>query len=298
MRYNRGEVFPFYQPMFSYSSAIQMDVDLPEGAGGFLWRYENLGRRDIRQYHHHPELELNYVLRGTAVYLLGDRRYVLTEGALVWLFPGRSHLLTRRSPDLEMWIAVFRPDLVRGACRADDSAPLRAADPVGYFCRRLLPAHARRLVGLFEDVLTASGRPDRFNAGLAYALLTAWEAYGEADEAPPSADVHPAVQRAIQMLRDGGEGTTVGQVARHAGLSASRLSEVFRQETGMTLVEFRNRQRLDRFLTLYGRGHRVSMLEAALEAGFGSYLQFYRVFRQIMGCGPSEFRRHGHEEQS
>jgi AraC-like DNA-binding protein len=48
---------------------------------------------------------------------------------------------------------------------------------------------------------------------------------------------------------------------------------------------------LERFLEIYGRGRRVGALEAALEAGFGSYSQFYRVFRQTIGENPNEYRR-------
>ena len=34
------------------------------------------------------------------------------------------------------------------------------------------------------------------------------------------------------------------------------------------------------------------MLTAALQAGFGSYAQFYRAFRRITGIRPSAYRRH------
>jgi AraC-like DNA-binding protein len=53
---------------------------------------------------------------------------------------------------------------------------------------------------------------------------------------------------------------------------------------------FRNQQRLQRFLRLYGTGRRTTALAAALEAGFGSYAQFYRVFRQQAGRSPSALR--------
>ena len=33
------------------------------------------------------------------------------------------------------------------------------------------------------------------------------------------------------------------------------------------------------------------MLDASLEAGFGSYAQFYRVSKQIMGNNPSDYCR-------
>ena len=56
-------------------------------------------------------------------------------------------------------------------------------------------------------------------------------------------------------------------------------------------TQYRNRQRLERFIQLYGQGQRINMLEAALTAGFGSYPQFYRVFRDFMGCTPQEYKR-------
>src|SRR5918995_1783331 len=49
---------------------------------------------DVRpRAHRHAELELNLVVRGTATYLLGERRYALTPGTLTWLFPGQDHVL-------------------------------------------------------------------------------------------------------------------------------------------------------------------------------------------------------------
>ncbi len=52
------------------------------------------------------------------------------------------------------------------------------------------------------------------------------------------------------------------------------------------MVDFRNRIRLGRFFNLYGTGQRHTMLHAALEAGFGSYPQFHRVFKRELGCSP------------
>ena len=43
-------------------------------------------------------------------------------------------------------------------------------------------------------------------------------------------------------------------------------------------------------MLLYGGGRRTTALAAALEAGFGSYAQFYRVFREETGRSPSALR--------
>ena len=45
------------------------------------------------------------------------------------------------------------------------------------------------------------------------------------------------------------------------------------------------------FLEIYGDGRGVKMTSAALDAGFGSYPQFHRVFRERMGCAPAEHAR-------
>jgi transcriptional regulator GlxA family with amidase domain len=81
------------------------------------------------------------------------------------------------------------------------------------------------------------------------------------------------------------------ELARRAGLSSHRLSRLFKQQTGVALVDFRNRQRVEKFLELYGTGQRRTMLDAALEAGFGSYAQFHRVFKRVRGGSPIEHRR-------
>jgi AraC-like DNA-binding protein len=48
--------------------------------------------------------------------------------------------------------------------------------------------------------------------------------------------------------------------------------------------------RAQRFLPFYGRGRRTTALAAALEACFGSYAQFHRVFREHAGRSPSALR--------
>ena len=59
----------------------------------------------------------------------------------------------------------------------------------------------------------------------------------------------------------------------------------------ITLVDFRNRQRVERFLEIYGAGRRRTMLDAALTAGFGSYTQFHRIFKRVTGRGPGTQRQ-------
>lgn len=99
----------------------------------------------------------------------------------------------------------------------------------------------------------------------------------------------PAVITAAQMLANDPTltGEELGSTLR---LSASRVARMFKSEMGMSLVEYRNRLRLERFSTLLDQRD-GNLLEAALRAGFGSYAQFHRVFWALRGTTPGSFVR-------
>ncbi|MBV9851547.1 MAG: helix-turn-helix transcriptional regulator [Armatimonadetes bacterium] len=265
------------------------DLGLPAAHDGLVWHYAFAGLRHLP--HHHDELEINLVTQGKAAYLLGDRRYDLRRNTLVWLFPAQEHVLLDQSPDHGMWIGVFTPSLLHRVCTTPETRALCEADPAGWYCKPLPEEDARQLEALLREIAEAREDTARHNAGLGYAVLSAWAAYGRAGDAPGGADVHPAVECAVRLLRGADAPETLAALALRVGLSASRLSRLFRQQTGVSLADFRNAQRLERFLRLWGRGRRLSVLEAALEAGFGSYPQFHRVFTRRMGCSPAEYRR-------
>jgi AraC-like DNA-binding protein len=128
------------------------------------------------------------------------------------------------------------------------------------------------------------------NTGLAYLLSFAWRAFLDSDDVVEGVDLHPAVETVARVLRADPNTGDLATLARAAGLSPSHLSRIFKQQTGVSISRFRNQQRLQRFLRLYGSGRRNTALAAALEAGFGSYAQFYRVFRQQTGRSPSALR--------
>jgi AraC-like DNA-binding protein len=91
------------------------------------------------------------------------------------------------------------------------------------------------------------------------------------------------------MLADD-DAADLAVVADRSGLSESRLRHLFRDETGSSLTDYRNRQRLRRFMESAPRSRRT-LLDSALAAGFGSYAQFHRVFRRAVGVAPATWWR-------
>jgi AraC-like DNA-binding protein len=266
---------------------MRQRLDLPGGLNGNLWHYRNLGR--THAMHRHAELEFNLVTQGSGMYLLENRKYKIHRGDLLWLFPDQEHVLIEQTLDFEMWIGVFKPRAVRRVATDANAKILRQASPEGEYCRRIPQRDLARLEELFAEIVDSPNVASLFNAGLDYALLAAWQRFERAADASIT-DVHPAVERAARLIRNESTGLGLGELARRAGLSAHRLSRLFKQQTGIALVDFRNRQRIEKFLQLYGAGQRRTMLDAALDAGFGSYAQFHRVFKRVTGRSPGNYR--------
>ncbi len=103
---------------------------------------------------------------------------------------------------------------------------------------------------------------------------------------PESGEPSTLAQRALRALeRD--PVVTGERIAHEMGISPGHLARSFKHEMGLSLVEYRNRLRIERFLRSVQRGN-DSLLRAALEAGFGSYAQFFRVYRKLLGTTPRE----------
>lgn len=267
---------------------MRQRLQLPKPLDGHLWHYRQLGRANAM--HRHAELEFNLVTQGSGLYLLEQRKYEIRRGDLLWLFPAQEHVLVEQSADFEMWIGVLKPNAVARTATDADARVLRQKNPAGEFCRRLPQPAFVRLEKMFSEIVAAQNQPGLFNTGLAYTLLSAWREFRQAADVPVR-DVHPAVEKAARLIRDGRDAARLGELARLAGLSAHRLSRLFKQQTGVALADFRNRQRVEKFLQIYGTGQRRTMLDAALEAGFGSYAQFHRVFKRATGRSPGAQRR-------
>ncbi len=98
---------------------------------------------------------------------------------------------------------------------------------------------------------------------------------------------HRLVREVTQLLvRD--PSLSCESLAMRLKLSSGQLARTFKQHARISIVEHRNEIRLARFL---GRvdTQAGNLLEAALEAGFGSYAQFHRVFRARFGQSPREY---------
>lgn len=269
-------------------------LHLPAAWEGAVWPFVMARQGSPLQMHTHRELEVNIVTRGKGTYIIHGGRYSIGPESLLWLFPDQPHVLTETTPDFSMWVAVFRRSLVNRLTKRPALQVLRRKDPgtvlVGNleaFAYSHLVDLCRRLHGISE------ADPAYLNAGLGFLLRQAWESGQQAAPLPAAGHIHPAVEKAIHLLRTSSLDGSLIDLARTAGLSYSRLCHLFREQVGLTLGDFRNRLRVERLRSLAERFPQRTLLDLALQAGFGSYAQCHRTVRRLRRESPSAWRRPG-----
>jgi AraC-like DNA-binding protein len=249
------------------------------------------GRFRSQERHSHDELELHLVVRGRALFVLEDRRLQAAANTLVWIPPRRAHLLLDESPDFRRWLLLVRPRAVRRVLPVEASAGLLGATRTEWL-GVLSSESARALDGMYTEVRAQLGSAlPLVNAAVAYALARSYVLFQSAAAGPGSSTFHVAVASVLQALRETIPPPSLSELAAHVAMSESHLSKLFSSQVGVSVTEFRNRLRIERFLQLSGDGERRNLMDAALEAGFGSYPQFHRVFRRTMGYPPGQHRR-------
>ena len=83
---------------------------------------------------------------------------------------------------------------------------------------------------------------------------------------------------------------TLEELAEMEHISTSYLSRKFKQRTGVTVVTYINRLRVEKAQQLL-MASSLDINEIAYQTGFESSKYFYRVFKSVTGESPANFRR-------
>jgi len=289
---------------------VLQDLKLDPAYDGFLFLAESARNPPSLRSHHHAELELNLVARGTITYVTGEGRFTFGPRSLLWMFPKQEHQLVDRSNDAQYYVAVFKPELINKSChsssynglkrqRSGKGSVLHAVlnpDTFG-FLRRMMehvmegsldPDLLNREAGfgVESDFRYRHGDPDGLNAGLHHLLLFCWRLQQAGASQRRALSIHPSVSKAIGLLGDNHRTTSLGDLSRQCGMSPAHFSRLFSSQVGVPLSRYRNSLRLARFWEQLRQPVQPTIIQAVFAAGFGSYAQFYKTFSEAYGHGP------------
>jgi AraC-like DNA-binding protein len=276
-------------------SSLLLELPGPREVRGGLWYSTPASTRFGR--HYHRELELNVLATGQASYWFPHREVRVIAPAALWIPPLVEHELLDASSDLSMWVYSFRaPDGHDGLGRPPATGVLGPQSPLSAAYQELM--YGPRVTGMPPAVLAQVCERSRegllrpgvseFNGILGDIFAAAWSGRCPPPVLGEPGACHPAARRAARLLRDPAMSGSMEELAQATSLSRERLSRVFAQSFGIGLVQYRNHHRVQQFIHDYGHGFESSMLRAALDVGFGSYVQFHRAFKQVVGQAPAQ----------
>lgn len=234
---------------------------------------------------------INLTVKGHGLICNGKQQTLCQPGDMLLFPPGEMHYYGRH-PDATEWYhqwVYFQPRAYwhewlqwpaifgkTGLYRPDGS-------DLALFCN------------LFGQIIDAGQQGGRYSEILAMNLLEQLlirreQAVSVLQSQPLDSRVHDACQFITEHLID--KNVDIARVAKHVCLSTSRLSHLFHQHLGVSILAWREDQRISRAKLLLS----TTLMPIALVAyniGFDDQLYFSRVFRKCTGVSPSKFRAGG-----
>ncbi|KAB0682779.1 AraC family transcriptional regulator [Aureimonas leprariae] len=254
------------------------------------------------RWHFHPEYELHQVVSTTGRYFVGDFIGEFEPGNLVLTGPNLPHNWVSDLPEgatvpLRCRIVQFSECFIDDAAKVLPElaalAPLLAASRRGVLfdagtsaelalaIEELMGAHGMRRLELFMTVAGTLSRAQRT------------EPLASAGYLPdPSGYMSVGLNKALAFIRENltqpfGE----VELAAIAGQSTSAFSRTFRRHTGMPLVQYIKRLRINLACQLLMSDENATITDICFGSGFNNLSNFNRQFLAEKGMPPSRFRR-------
>lgn len=108
--------------------------------------------------------------------------------------------------------------------------------------------------------------------------------------------LHPTLQAVLQYVEDHyHEDISLSSLADQLHMNVMYLGQIFKREMGTSFSKYINKFRIDKAKDLLVKSH-LSIAEISLAVGYQNQAYFYRIFKDIEGLSPKEYR-HNHIEK-
>ncbi len=265
--------------------------------------FEQVGSASKCPPHSHTWFEFNYVLSGRMQTRFRDRLVTINEGDFFLIPPGlvHSHTYTKGNPHEGI---CFRWRIRQAGDSGHESngepglyaelERLRRWKPGGYTDRYGI---REILLHFFEEALAG-----RSPLSLQLILLRLLEeiaaiARSERHEQEESEGPKDQLIKKIEVYLEDfrGKQFNVAELAASLHMSYGHLCRVYKQRTGITLIERMNRLRLEKAAALLREPSPPLIKEIAEIAGFPDLYYFSKAFKKRFGVSPASYRKQSDE---
>ena len=289
------------------TSVLRIDPKFPfaiyHGSGYTVQQYDN-GQSWM---HRHHSLEINYVLRGSGRYEIGDQIYPVERGDLFVINNLEYHQAVNESSDLLLMVLVFDSELVLSG--GEDYALVRAFYEWKKDFKHRIPASSAIVTDIVPLLLELETEWTQKQVGycmviralllkLLAVLYRGFEqtnGYAQSIRRFQSGYVRlaPAIALMESSFR---EPLTLEEIAQTVHMNRNYFSTLFTQLMGCTVSDYLMRRRLKNAVLLLMSTDQ-SVISVAMDSGFRNVSYFNRTFHKHYGLPPGQYREHMRTEQ-
>lgn len=281
--------------MIKYLDGIKETVDFKEFQGILL--YQNVDYEDYPN-HWHSSMEIVMPTDGIYHISIGDTEYNLKPGDILFISPGVLHhlhacegkrlillvdfsSLNSISTAISPIMSLIHPALLVSN-DTDSYTHKRCYDILNAVSEHYNSNELFREVDMYALLLQLITTVGRSYAGRASKPGDTYQ-----DKSQAYLDKFMRICEYIDIHYS--EDLSLEKVAELAGFSKYHFERLFKGFTGITFYKYLNKVRITQSQALINNPS-LTMTEVALKSGFNSSSTFIRMFKQINGCTPTEFR--------
>jgi AraC-like DNA-binding protein len=254
------------------------------------------------RWHFHPEFELHQIVATKGRYFVGDFIGAFEPGNLVLTGPNLPHNWISDVPDgqpvpLRCRIIQFSEEFIGQAIATFPE--LSAMSPLLNLSRRgvlFSQGTSKEIQPLFVQITHTQGVQ---RIGLFMAIMDALSREAQpralASESylpDPSGYMSTGMNKALVYIRENlTEQFHESDLAAIAGQNSSAFSRSFRKHTGMSLLQYIRRLRINLACQILMSDEQAQISDICFDVGFNNLSNFNRQFLAEKGMPPSQFRR-------
>jgi len=242
--------------------------------------------QDILTPHNHDFYEIIFMIDGDRRFFIHKDIYICQPGDIILIPPGCSHRAVTISETYERYLLYFNKNFVQ-------ESPLLSCFKTPHI--QVSKRRFKEVADLLENIRSEIIKKDEYSDIMVKVytqnLLMLLCRYSEKPSIREFDSCDKNIQQAAIYIRSHyRENLTLQQIADAVYLSPSYLSKRFKEVTGFGIVEYISGVRI-REAELLLSGTNKSIVEIADRCGYNDSNYFGDVFKKIVGCSPTQYRK-------
>lgn len=242
--------------------------------------------------HYHDEIELLLICAGAVSCTVDGREYRADVGEILFVNTRVPHYTSALTDHVTYLLLQFRPesypedgflsDLRVLHLTGQKPADAVASPDIAEAIKRIFDESNRR-----EKAYDYMIRSEVYRILCCLTRLDVLPPPGEGFDSAGFKKVRPALE---YIDKNYATPITLGEISRQLGLNPAYFCRIFRSATGSTFTEYLSYVRVRKSEALL-RESAKSITDVSMDVGFSSVTYYNRVFKKIMNCTPTVYRK-------